>query len=412
MAVVSIDGGTQYVAEGAGFYQNTVRLSAPVSKAVTLVLRPSSFRSGDMAISDITVTIPAGSTTATFKIPIYEDTIDEEDEVFSVEIVSATNASIDVDNDVAYGWIVDNDTPEQGVMIGRTTSETLSGGNLADKLYGNGGNDTLNGNGGNDYLDGGAGTDTMRGGLGSDTYIVNSWTEPTSSNPNPARDLVEEAAGQGTDTVRSSVTYELPPNVEKLVLTGSAPLSGTGNAGANTITGNGAGNVIKGLAGNDVLRGDAVATGGGADTLHGGAGNDSLYGGRGNDTLRGDDDATQHGIDRFYFDTGLGPTNRDTILDFNPTDDSIYLKKSLFAGVAAVGTLSVAAFKQIDNYNPANPGVRTAVTDDYRIIYDKVSGNVYYDADGHGGAATAVLFATVNNGSTHPTLTSADFIVF
>jgi Ca2+-binding RTX toxin-like protein len=52
------------------------------------------------------------------------------------------------------------------------------------------------------------------------------------------------------------------------------------------------------------------------------------------------------------------------------------------------------------------------VTDDYRIIYDKVSGKLYYDADGHGGAATAVLFATINNGTAHPTLTNADFIVF
>ena len=59
-------------------------------------------------------------------------------------------------------------------------------------------------------LDGGAGADTMLGGAGNDTYVVDATT-----------DVVTEAAGQGTDTIQSSVTYTLGANVENLTLTGT-----------------------------------------------------------------------------------------------------------------------------------------------------------------------------------------------
>ncbi len=81
-------------------------------------------------------------------------------------------------------------------------------------LTGNGAANTLSGGDGNDWIDGGQGTDTMVGGLGDDTFIVDSST-----------DVVTEAAGAGTDTVRSSVTYTLSNNVENLTLTGLANIN-------------------------------------------------------------------------------------------------------------------------------------------------------------------------------------------
>jgi Ca2+-binding RTX toxin-like protein len=129
------------------------------------------------------------------------------------------------------------------------------------------------------YIDGQGGTDTMAGGFGNDYYIVDN-----------AGDVVLEASGQGTDTVRSSDTYTLSGNVEVLQLAdvtetivdsrpvtnilsgGALNFHGTGNAGNNSLFGNAGNNSLIGLDGNDYLVG-----GNGLDTMLGGKGNDTYY---------------------------------------------------------------------------------------------------------------------------------------
>ena len=106
------------------------------------------------------------------------------------------------------------------------------------------------GNDGNNVLDGGTGSDTFAGGLGDDTYVVDS-----------TGDLITELAGEGVDTVMSSIAWTLGANLENLTLTGTASISGTGNELANVLTGN---------TGNNQLNGGA-----GADRMIGGAGNDT-----------------------------------------------------------------------------------------------------------------------------------------
>jgi Ca2+-binding RTX toxin-like protein len=125
-----------------------------------------------------------------------------------------------------------------------------TGNSLANTLTGNAALNTLTGGAGNDTLDGGVGQDTLSGGSGDDVYVVDNSGERTI-----------EVAGGGIDTVQSSVSFALQAEVEKLTLTGSSAINGTGNGLANTLVGNGMANVLDG--------------GSGVDTMTGGAGNDT-----------------------------------------------------------------------------------------------------------------------------------------
>ena len=114
---------------------------------------------------------------------------------------------------------------------------------------------TITGNESANVLDGMGGADTMIGGLGNDTYYVDT-----------GADIVTEAAGAGTgtDTVNTTASYTLAPNVENLILVaGAGAINGTGNSLANTITGNESDNVLNGGAG-------------GADNIIGGSGIDTV----------------------------------------------------------------------------------------------------------------------------------------
>lgn len=274
-------------------------------------------------------------------------------------------------------------------------ADTLNGSAAVDLLMGGAGSDTLAGNGGNDVLiggldadtlNGGAGADTMNGGPGNDRYYVDN-----------AGDSVIEAFASGTDTVNASVTFALAADVEKLTLTGSAAINGTGNSLSNTIVGNAAANTLSGLAGADSLNGgggaDRLKGGADNDTLNGAAGADTLYGGAGKDTLTGGT-----GADKFMFDAALSAsTNVDRITDFSVVDDTIGLDISYFAKLSALGTLSASAFYAGTSAHDAND----------RIVYDSATGKLYYDADGT-GAGAQVLFAQVQTGLA---LTNSDFLV-
>jgi Ca2+-binding RTX toxin-like protein len=150
---------------------------------------------------------------------------------------------VDLENLALLGSVALNGT-------GNEYNNVLTGNALANVLTGGAGNDRLNG---------GAGTDTLVGGIGDDSYTVDT-----------IADAIVELSGEGTDLVNASISHVLAANVERLTLTGTLAIDGTGNEVDNVLTGNAAANLLSGGAGNDTLNGGA-----GADTLVGGLGSDS-----------------------------------------------------------------------------------------------------------------------------------------
>ncbi len=195
----------------------------------------------------------------------------------------------------------------------------------------------------------------MYGGAGNDVYSIDN-----------AADRIFEGANQGTDRAVATVSYALAAGqqVEALQLlssTGTAALNLTGNEFGQTLVGNNGANVLDGKGGADLLLG------------------------------RG-------GADSFVFSTALGSGNVDHLVDF-ATEDTVRLSKSVFSALSA-GSLAAAAFKDLS--------VAGAKVDaDDRILYDKKTGALSYDADGSGSKA-AVQFAIID---TKVALTAADVFV-
>jgi Ca2+-binding RTX toxin-like protein len=325
-------------------------------------------------------------------------------------------------------------------LFGGIGDDLLKGGGGSDLIFGDANNDVLVGEEGFDRLDGGAGVDTMSGGADNDTYVVDN-----------AADVVNEATGEGLDTVQARASYALASGSEVEVLEtdsgfGTTAIDLTGNNFANQITGNNGRNILDGGAGADQMSGrggddiyfvdnagDSVAesAGQGADEvrvsvsftltagadvealrtvdddgvaaidLTGNASGNIVRGNNGANVINGgagDDELTgRGGADAFLFDTALdAATNVDVISDFVVGTDSIRLENTIF-GVFSAGSLAAERFI-----------VGAAAQDgNDNIIYDDTTGALLFDVDGT-GAAAAVQFAQLSAGLA---LTNNDFLV-
>ena len=303
-----------------------------------------------------------------------------------------------------------------------------TGNGLNNYLLGNAGANTLSGLGGADTLYGAGGADTLIGGAGDDTYLVNA------SNV-----VVLENSGEGTDTVRSAISWTLGANVNNLTLTDHGDTNAFGNIEDNLIIGNAGNNVLKGFEGDDTLNGaggtdtasytaatgavtvsllipgaqaigadqdsdtlisienvtgslyDDLITGNtGANVLNGYGGADTLNGGGGADVLAGG-----AGADRFVFNSALGAGNIDRITDFAVGADTIALDDAIFGSLS--GSLTPGQFRI---------GTAAADANDY-IIYNSSTGGLFYDSNGN-AAGGIVQIATLAAGLA---LTNSDFVI-
>jgi len=191
---------------------------------------------------------------------------------------------------------------------------------------------TFHGNTGNNVISSIMALDTLLGHDGDDTYNI--WN---------AQNTVIEGAGFGYDTVNTSFSYKLTAHVEVLNLTDIDPVNGFGNGIDNVLNGN---------------RGD--------NHLAGREGNDTLTGGLGDDT--------------FIFDRAIGAGNVDDITDFNNADDTLSMKSGEFGNLAK-GALDAAAF---------HLGASAGDASD-RFIYNAATSELFFDADGAGGAAQQLV---------------------
>ena len=238
-----------------------------------------------------------------------------------------------------------NGTDLAELIVGnKTLADDLSGGKGNDALLGLGGADLLQGGKGQDLLLGNDGADRLKGGDGADRL-----------NGGAGKDAL--FGGAGKDDVQ-------------------------GGAGADSLHGGNGGDTLGGGKGDDALFG-----GDGGDILNGGLGDDRLAGGKGPDT--------------FVFSTALGPHNVDTIADFG-AGDVIALDASIFEGIGPKGELADALFATSlfdTGVHPIHP--------DARIIYNPLSGDVFYDENGNqpGGL---ILFAKV---APQTNLGHGDFLV-
>lgn len=145
---------------------------------------------------------------------------------------------------------------------------------------------------------------------------------------------------------------------------------------------------------------------GGNDTLNGGAGNDWLFGGTGDDWLVGGSGSDMltggAGVDMFMFNSALGSSNIDTILDFS-LGDKIVLSKAVFTGFAGLGETLPAYL-----FNDPIPRF------DAVLLYDQATGQLSYDSDGNHfqGTLPSQLIAIIGGaGGPHPTLSATDFLL-
>ncbi len=232
--------------------------------------------------------------------------------------------------------------------------------------------------------------------------------------------------------VRQDLNAEDLSNTSRILATDAVnDLLFTGGSGRDQYFGGSGGDTLDGRLGDDLLVGndgdDLLIGAVGHDDLRGGAdddilvgdgnaqvGNDRLAGGSGNDNLTGG-----AGNDLFFFEHS-GAGNADTITDYD--DDNYDGPQGQFSGGDMIG-LALSAFSFGGAYAFVTPGASAALNPDYFVegsdaadaddylVWDSVNGDLYYDADGSGVGAKALVATITFADGAADNLTAGDIMV-
>lgn len=267
-------------------------------------------------------------------------------------------------------------TLAQGLSIELLIADDLYG-KVSVRLRGNTFSQTICTGNGNDELDGRGGGDALSGGAGDDRYIVYSTADSIVEYEREGFDVV---AVQGSDYTLAAGT-----EVERIEIASSGKSKVVGNELSQTIVGNGFDNTIDGGGGNDILYGSAKGA-----TLWSNLA--KIFSPSDSDTFLFSTALGSNNVDRIQnFETGIAAFSTKILwwtINFPGTViDRIGLSKSIFDTIG-VGTLSEKVFCDMS---------KDMVGADDRILYDRNTGSIYYDADGSGTQA-AIKFAEVDAG--------------
>lgn len=299
---------------------------------------------------------------------------------------------------------------------GSEFDDRLYGDDKHNMLFGDHGYDTLIGRGGDDNLDGYDGDDVLIGGEGDDTFRVDEADTAMGGNGDDIFFLSYGDAtidgGKGFDILDYSASQLKSISLStrsgaSIYVKRSESIEGVfGSIFDNKITGNAKNNYLAGNDGRDVLKGED-----GDDLLTGGEGDDTLTGGQGHDVF----------LFKNHREHGVDIIGQDRIVDFNDGVDKL----------AFAGRNEYDLSRGIENFDTLKSGkdtvefdtktFRTLVSSQFsqqddaiahsaavRIIYDRVDGLVYYDADGSGKKEAAILVADIGKDLT---LSAADILV-
>ncbi|MFN7285961.1 MAG: beta strand repeat-containing protein, partial [Dolichospermum sp.] len=379
----------QTIVEGNTNPQNvtyTVTLSNASTQTITVqyaTANGTAIAASDYTSTSGTLTFNPGVTSQVINIPILNDSLNEANETFTLNLASPINASLGTAK-TATTTITDTLSASVTTTLpGGVENLTLTG-TTAINGTGNANNNVFQGNSANNTLTGLDGNDTYRflanTALGRDTI-----TETTTGGIDNLDFTGTTAAVNVNLGVATSQTVN--SNLKLILSANNVIENATGGTGNDRLTGNALNNTLNGGSGNDQLQGL-----GGDDILWGGLGDDILNGGTGNDQYR----FQGNGV----FSSSLGV---DYITQFDAGQDKIALSLGTFNAITNTLGQSLTDFAVVDDDELVN-------VSNARIVYSQSTGSLFYNQDGS-ILGTGTVFEFARLGNLDITLASSDFIL-